>query len=153
VVDNLLSADFPSVNAIADLNGTVYVVGQSGELSGDGIVRSNVGGSWQTVDNTGASVYQALTIDPVTGTPYARGITGLNMGASGWSVRSGPPVAPAAATTALATFSTTAIAGSSAQLSPQTGQIAPDSSASTDGSRLTDQLFDKPAKKAHAHGR
>jgi len=131
----------PQPNVAADLNGALYVVG----YGGDGIVRSNVGGSWQTVDDVGSSYYNAVTVDPVTGTPYAGGQLSTNA----WFVRSGPPVAPVALTTALATFSTTTISGSSVQ--PNTGQFAPPPSTSSDGSALTDQLFGNPGKKTHTH--
>lgn len=151
VVDNVTSTSYPRVYAVADLNGTVYVAGQTGQGPGDGIVRSNAGGSWQTVDDTGGSVYQTLTIDPATGTPYAGGIWSLNGPGAGWSVRSGPPLGATPVTPASATFSTTMTASSPVQSTSQFGRIFPESATFSDGSRLVDQLFGDPAKKGHAH--
>lgn len=97
---------------IADLAGTVYVAGgQWTDANGytDGVVRSNVGGTWHTEDDLVDAEYASVTVDPTTGTPYAGG--GADMSAGGrmntWIIRAGQAPAtttPSAESTASSTL-------------------------------------------------
>jgi hypothetical protein len=133
-VDDVPPASSTGLNqpwGIADLGGTVYVVGQQTQSDSlaHAIARTNAGGTWQTVDDYADAAYAAVTIDPTTGTPYAGGHADLSSGAYTWTIRSGP--APASPSTAPATTASSLLAPA---LSPGAAQSTSlfDSSSSRD---------------------
>jgi hypothetical protein len=70
---------------IADLNGTIYVVGRTASGSA-AVARTNANGMWEPADTFAGAEYYAVTIDPTTHTPYAGG----NISDNTWLVRSDP---------------------------------------------------------------
>jgi hypothetical protein len=77
------NGDYNEPYSVAAANGAVYVAGYCDD---DAVVRSNVDGNWATVDDSPLGNYNAVTVDPITGTPYAGG----QNYAGDWFIRSGP---------------------------------------------------------------
>jgi hypothetical protein len=100
--------------AAADLAGTVYVGGTSSDSSGSlySVIRTNAGGAWSTSDDdANGDGYEAVAIDPTTGTPYGSTDQG-----STWTIRSGPaPASSSSISSAVSTaFSSTLLTTSDA---------------------------------------